>query len=66
MSSMYRVFWGQCQLDYVENWMKAAHGGGSWRWYVLFLTFLTMGKGPNLQCESFLDSLVVWISLASK
>ena len=28
MSSMYRVFRGQCQLDYVENRMKAAHGGG--------------------------------------
>ena len=28
MSSMYRVFRGQCQLDYIENRMKAAHGGG--------------------------------------
>ena len=28
MSSTYRVFWDQCQLDYVENRMKAAHGGG--------------------------------------
>ena len=28
VSSMYRVFQGQCQLDYIENRMKAAHGGG--------------------------------------
>ena len=28
MSSTYRVFQGQCQLDYIENRMKAAHGGG--------------------------------------
>ena len=28
MSSTYRVFWGQCQLNYVENRMKATHGGG--------------------------------------
>ena len=28
MLSMYRVFRGQCQFDYVENRMKAAHGGG--------------------------------------
>ena len=26
--SMYRVFRGQCQLDYIENRMKVAHGGG--------------------------------------
>ena len=28
VSSVYRVFRGWCQLDYVENRMKAAHGGG--------------------------------------
>ena len=28
MLSTYGVFRGQCQLDYVENRMKAAHGGG--------------------------------------
>ena len=28
MLSTYRVFWGQCQLNYIENRMKAAHGGG--------------------------------------
>ena len=28
VSSMYRVFQGQCQLDYVENRVKATHGGG--------------------------------------
>ena len=27
VSSMYRVFWGQCQLDYIENRVKVTHGG---------------------------------------
>ena len=42
--SMYRVFWGQCQLDYVENGMKAAHGGGKLKAVCTISDLLDYGK----------------------
>ena len=45
MLSMYRVFQGQCQLDYIENRMKVAHGEGKSE---MVCTISNLGKGPNL------------------
>ena len=44
MSSMYRVFQGQFQLDYIENRMKVAHGGGKLKAVCAISNLLDYGK----------------------
>ena len=53
--SLYKVFWCGSQLNNIEDWVQSTQ---SLRQYALFPTLLTIGKGPNLWWESFLEGLV--------
>jgi len=53
-------------LTTLETGWSRPIDGGRQRRYALLPTWLSIGKGPNLQWEIFCEGWVVWMSLASR